>query len=82
MREDAALASSFSRRLLHAMVDDLRVLVQCNSAGAMRWYFSVLNHIKCMDANLVCERAVATLIDVSDRYYSGISPYHALLKTR
>ncbi|KAL8592605.1 hypothetical protein ACOMHN_026535 [Nucella lapillus] len=82
LSDDPDLAPSFSFQLLQAQVDCLPMLLSCSSAGSMKWFFTLLNRIKCMDASLVARSATDLLTAVATQYQRNMSPLHALLKTR
>nr|KAG5700865.1 hypothetical protein BaRGS_012272 [Batillaria attramentaria] len=82
LSEDQDLAPAFSFHLLQALIECLPLLVGCSSAGSMKWFFTVLNRVKCMDASLVARSATDLLNAVSAQYHRNFSPLHALLKTR
>ena len=82
LSDDLDLAPSFSFQLLQAQVECLPLLVNCSSAGSMKWFFTLLNRVKCMDASLVARAATDMLNAVAAQYHRNMLPHHALLKTR
>ncbi|XP_070181060.1 dual E2 ubiquitin-conjugating enzyme/E3 ubiquitin-protein ligase BIRC6-like isoform X3 [Littorina saxatilis] len=82
MSDDIDLAPSFSFQLLQAQVDCLPLLVSCGSAGSLKWFFVLLNRVKCMDPSLVARATTDLLNAVSSQYHRNMSPHHSLLKTR
>ncbi|XP_064622207.1 baculoviral IAP repeat-containing protein 6-like isoform X2 [Lineus longissimus] len=79
---DPDAAPSFSFTLLQALIECLPLIPRAISAGALHWYFSLLNRVKCMDINLVGQRCSDMLSLVAKHYSDKINPIYNLLKAR
>ncbi|XP_067680641.1 baculoviral IAP repeat-containing protein 6-like isoform X2 [Haliotis asinina] len=79
---DPDLAPAFSYLMLQAMISCLPLLPCATSAGAMKWFFTVLNHVKCMDINTVAKTCTELLCAIAKHYQERAVPLHALLKAR
>lgn len=79
---DPDAAPSFSFSLLQALLECLPLLPSGYSAGALRWFFTLLNIVKCMNATLVAEKCVNMLTTVAKHYHDRDTPLHSLLKAR
>ncbi|XP_035825485.1 baculoviral IAP repeat-containing protein 6 [Aplysia californica] len=79
---DPDLAPAFNHSLLQALLDSFPLLPACASSGALRWFFSLLNRVKCMDADLVARRCDQLVQAVAQQYHQRGLPQQALLKTR
>lgn len=82
LSDDQDLAPTFSFQLLQAQLGCLPLLVCCSSAGAMKWFFTILNRVKCMETSLVASSVTDLLKTVAAHYHQDSNPLHALLKTR
>ncbi len=80
--EDADVAPAFNYALLQALLETLPLVPCARSAGALHWFFSLLNRFKCMDATLTGHACADILIDVAQEYHNRLNPLHSLLKSR
>ena len=78
----ADVAPAFSFALLHALLECLPLVGSAHSAGALHWYFTLLNRVKCMDITATGQRCAEMLVQVGKHYSQRANPLHALLKTR
>lgn len=66
-----------------AVLDVLPLVVSCRTAGAMRWFFLLLDRIKFLDgSSAVGNRCLAMLVAVVRELDTRVDPYHAILRTR
>ena len=65
-----------------ALLDSLPLIASARSAGALRWFFVLLNRVKCMDTTLTGTKCVEMLSTVASVYNERNNPLHALLKSR
>ncbi|XP_041353670.1 baculoviral IAP repeat-containing protein 6-like isoform X2 [Gigantopelta aegis] len=79
---DPNLAPTFSYLLLQSILACLPLIPCAMSAGAMKWYFTLLNHIKCMDIGSVSKSCTELLGTIAKQYHERSLPMHALLKAR
>ncbi|GAB1609836.1 baculoviral IAP repeat-containing protein 6-like isoform X2 [Argonauta hians] len=79
---DSDTTPSFSYILLQAILECLPLLPSGYSAGALRWFFTLLNIVKQMNDSLVAEKCVAMLTKVAKFYHNRETPLHSLLKAR
>ncbi|XP_029637353.1 baculoviral IAP repeat-containing protein 6 isoform X1 [Octopus sinensis] len=79
---DPDVTPSFSYSLLQALLECLPLLPSGYSAGALRWFFTLLNIVKQMNDSLVAEKCVSMLTKVAKCYYNRDIPLHSLLKAR
>jgi len=82
MHSDAAL--TFNLMLMQTLVDSLPLTLAAPSAGAVHWFFTLLNHIKCLDSAAVALRCTQ-LLDVVARQYHTVGAanvHHAILRAR
>ncbi|KAK3576772.1 hypothetical protein CHS0354_014586 [Potamilus streckersoni] len=79
---DPNLAPSFSLSLLEAIMESLPFLPCAYSSGAVKWYFTLLNRVKCMDIVTVSESCADLLKNTAKQYHSRTLPSHALLRSR
>ncbi|XP_053375851.1 baculoviral IAP repeat-containing protein 6-like isoform X2 [Mercenaria mercenaria] len=79
---DPDLAPAFNLALLEALLDCLPLLPCAYSAGGVKWYFTLLNRVKCMDVMSTSSSAAQLLSAVSKHFHERASPLHALLKAR
>lgn len=79
---DLDMAPSFSYSLLHALLASFPLLPSAHFAGAVRWFFTMLNRVKCMDITQVSQACSDLLVQISKQYNERMSPLHALLKSR
>ncbi|KAK6180714.1 hypothetical protein SNE40_008714 [Patella caerulea] len=79
---DIDMAPNFSYQLLQAMLDCLPLVACTSSSGAMQWFFTLFNHVKCMDVATVSKKCMEILTAVAKLYAERASPLHNLLKTR
>ncbi|XP_059157271.1 baculoviral IAP repeat-containing protein 6-like isoform X2 [Physella acuta] len=82
LSSDPDLAHTFNHSLMQALLDCFPLLPLCTSSGAMRWFFTLLNRVKCMDMETVAEKCCDLLLSLSKQYNSRTQQQHALLKTR
>ena len=79
---DPNLAPTFSYLLLQSLLACLALIPCAVSAGALKWYFTLLNHIKCMDIGSVSKSCTDLLGTTAKQYHERSLPMHALLKAR
>ncbi|XP_022332916.2 dual E2 ubiquitin-conjugating enzyme/E3 ubiquitin-protein ligase BIRC6-like isoform X4 [Crassostrea virginica] len=79
---DPDMAPSFSYSLLHALLSSFPLLPSAQYAGAIRWFFTMLNRVKCLDITQVSQACSDLLVHTSKQYNERMSPLHALLKSR
>jgi len=77
-------ALTFNLVLMQTLVDLLPLTLAAPSAGAVHWFFTLLNHIKCLDSSAVALRCTQLLDVVAQQYHSvGASNInHAVLRAR
>lgn len=76
------MAPAFSFALLQALLDCLPSVATAQSAGALHWYFTLLNRVKCMDVGATGQRCADILLQVARQYSQRTNSQHALLKAR
>uniref|UniRef100_A0A2C9JJC5 Dual E2 ubiquitin-conjugating enzyme/E3 ubiquitin-protein ligase BIRC6 n=1 Tax=Biomphalaria glabrata TaxID=6526 RepID=A0A2C9JJC5_BIOGL len=76
------VAHNFSLSLMYGLLDCFPLLPLCFSSGALRWFFTLLNRVKCMDMELVAQKSCELLLAISEQYSQRTQLQHALLKTR
>ncbi len=79
---DPDTVPGFKFALLDALVDSLSLVPGAYSAGALFWYFTLLNRVKRMDANLTAQICTDILCDVAQQYNDKTNHWHSLLKAR
>jgi len=82
MQSEAAL--TFNLMLMQTLIDSLPLTLAAPSAGAVHWFFTLLNHIKCLDSATVAVRCTQ-LLDVVARQYHSVGAgnvHHAVLRAR
>lgn len=79
---DPDLAPAFNLGLLEALLDCLPLLPCAYSAGGVKWYFTLLNRVKCMDVTSTSSSCAELLSAVSKHFHERASPLHAILKAR
>ena len=57
-------------------------MASCRTAGAMHWFFLLLNRIKFLDSNAVGHECLALLVSVVRELDWRTDPLHALLRAR
>ena len=82
MHSEAAL--TFNLMLMQTLVDSLPLTLAAPSAGAVHWFFTLLNHIKCLDSSAVALRCTQLLDVVARQYHSlaAANVHHAVLRAR
>lgn len=63
-------------------MENLQLIPSAQSSGAIRWFFTLLNRVKCMDVVSVAESCTDLLMEMSKHCYERMSPLHSLLKSR
>lgn len=74
----------FDLQLLKMMVHWIPKTLQCQSAGAFRWFFQLLLYVLPHDkysANAP-QKCFSLLMQVAEELHSRQNPYHLLLRTR
>jgi baculoviral IAP repeat-containing protein 6 (apollon) len=81
---DSELALAFNYSLLQSLLDALPLTLMASSAGPLHWFFTLLNHVKCLDASAAAQRCTELLGAVAQQYHAvgGANNYHALLRSR
>ncbi|OWF45700.1 baculoviral IAP repeat-containing protein 6-like isoform X2 [Mizuhopecten yessoensis] len=79
---DADITPTFSWSLLQALLECLKLLPSAHSAGAVKWFFSMLNRVKCVDATSVAQSCAELMMFTAKHYYDRLLPLHSLLKSR
>lgn len=79
---DPDVAPAFNYALLQALLDCLPRTLTSYSAGALHWYFTLLNHVKCMDASATGEKCIEMLGEIAKSYSCRVNPYHSTLRAR
>lgn len=82
MRSEVAL--TFNLMLMQTLIDSLPLTLAAPSAGAVHWFFTLLNHIKCLDSAAVA-LCCTQLLDVVARQYHSVGAanvHHAVLRAR
>lgn len=82
MHSEAAL--TFNLMLMQTLIDLLPLTLAAPSAGAVHWFFTLLNHIKCLDSSAVALHCTQ-LLDVVARQYHTVGAanvHHAILRAR
>lgn len=75
--------AQFALSLLHALLENLPQIPQCWSAGALRWYFSLLSRSIVLDSvGIAAQKALTLLQQVAQHLHARQNPYHLLLQTR
>lgn len=84
MTSDSELALAFNYSLLQSLLDALPLTLMATSAGALHWFFTLLNHVKCLDAGAAAQRCTELLGAVAQQYNTvgGVNNFHALLRAR
>lgn len=76
------MAGVFTVTLLHCLLDALPQVISIQSAGALKWYFTLLNRVKCVDISKTAESVADLLAMVSRHYSHRVNNWHDLLKSR
>ena len=81
---DGELSLSFNFAILQSILDALPLILLATSAGALHWFFIMLNHVKCLDPTTVARRCTELLGSVAHHYNAvgGANTHHALLRAR
>lgn len=82
MHSEAAV--TFNLMLMQTLTDSLPLVLAAPSAGAVHWFFTLLNHIKCLDSSAVALRCAQLLDVVARRYHTvgAANVHHAVLRAR
>jgi len=78
------VALTFNVMLMQTLIDSLPLTLAAPSAGAIHWFFTLLNHIKCLDSASVALRCTQLLDVVARQYHAvgAVSVHHAVLRAR
>ena len=68
--------------ILEGLLSLLPSICSVQSAGALHWFFILLNRVKFMDVGQAGHRCVELLNQVAGHYHSRVHPLHSLLKSR
>ena len=79
---DPNVAPAFNFALLHGLLECVSLMPCMHSAGALHWYFTLLNRVKCMDIALTGQKCADMLSHVARHYHERTNPLHSLLKAR
>ena len=79
---DTDVVASFNLSLLHCLLEALPSISMATSAGALKWYFTLLNRVKCMDVGLTGQVCADMMAQVAKEYNAKQQPWHAVLKAR
>ncbi|XP_052766452.1 baculoviral IAP repeat-containing protein 6-like isoform X2 [Mya arenaria] len=79
---DPDMATMFSVALLEGLLDCLPLLLCTYSAGGLKWFFTLLDRVKCMDVGGTSARCAELLGMVAKQFQERSSPVHAVLKAR
>ncbi|XP_078714316.1 dual E2 ubiquitin-conjugating enzyme/E3 ubiquitin-protein ligase BIRC6 isoform X2 [Lampetra fluviatilis] len=77
-----AIRKEFSRALLLALLDNLPYIPAAATAGALYWYFVLLNYVKEEDLAECSTACAALLMAVSRQLTDRLTPLEALLRAR
>lgn len=82
MHSEAAL--TFNVMLMQTLLDLLPLTLAAPSAGAVHWFFTLLNHIKCLDSAAVALCCTQLLEAVARQYHAlgASNVHHAILRAR
>ena len=80
--KNSPIASAFTVTLLHALLDCLPGIGRVYSAGSLKWFFTLLNRVKCMDVGKTAEMCADLLAVVARHYSQRTNSWHSLLKAR
>ena len=80
--DDLDVAPAFSLALVQSLMDCLPMIPTCESASAVHWFFTLLNRVKCLDADRVAQGSVELLTLVARQYHERRHPLHSLLRAR
>jgi len=75
---------TFNLMLMQTLIDSLPLTLAATSAGAIHWFFTLLNHIKCLDSAAIALRCTQ-MLDVVARQYHSVGAgnvHHAVLRAR
>lgn len=73
---------SFADDLLKALLDCMPDMYTAPSAGALHWFFLVLNRVKGMDAEETARVCTSLLFDIAKQLNDKTLPEHTLLAAR
>lgn len=73
---------TFLQSLLQNLIILLPFTLQCNSAGALQWYFLILNRVRNVDPSLASETMLEMLNNVVKELKARNDPLHAILRSR
>ncbi|XP_069118544.1 baculoviral IAP repeat-containing protein 6-like isoform X2 [Argopecten irradians] len=79
---DSDMTPTFSLNLLQALLENLKLLPSAHSAGAVKWFYSMLNRVKCVDTATVAQHCAELMIFTAKHYYDRLLPLHSILKSR
>ena len=79
---DPDAAPNFNYSLLQSLLECLPAIPAATSAGAIHWFFALLNRVKCMDICLTGQKCVELLTQVARQYSTHTNHWHSLLKAR
>uniref|UniRef100_T1IPT5 Dual E2 ubiquitin-conjugating enzyme/E3 ubiquitin-protein ligase BIRC6 n=1 Tax=Strigamia maritima TaxID=126957 RepID=T1IPT5_STRMM len=80
--KDQDIAPIFNYALLQELLEHLVMVPHCKSAGALRWFFLLLNRVKHLDVVSVGQKSVELLGSVAKHYNERNNALHSLLRTR
>lgn len=76
-------SATFDSAVVTALLNTLPQVPQCWSAGAMRWYFTLLSHLVSVDTLQSASTETMTMLkQVAQQLYDRQNPYHLLLQTK
>lgn len=74
--------SVFGWAVLEALLEWLDHILQCQSAGALHWFFTLLNHVKWCNPWGTARKVTQLLSTVSEAVSGKVDPLHAVLQTK
>ncbi|KAK7067356.1 hypothetical protein SK128_014936 [Halocaridina rubra] len=72
----------FGWAVLEALLEWLDLILECQSAGALHWFFTLLNHVKWCNPWGTARKVTQLLSMTSEALSRKVDPLHAVLQTR
>ncbi|XP_069180397.1 baculoviral IAP repeat-containing protein 6 isoform X6 [Procambarus clarkii] len=72
----------FGWAVLEALLEWLDHVLTCQSAGALHWFFTLLNHVKWCNPWGTSRKVTQLLTMISEALSKKVDPLHAVLQTR
>ncbi|KAG8262295.1 Baculoviral IAP repeat-containing protein 6 [Homalodisca vitripennis] len=82
-QDSGNVQSQFDTSVVKALLESMQQVWQCWSAGALRWYFTILSRLVAGDTvGPVAHKALGLLRQVAKHLHARQNPFHLVLQTR